>query len=70
MTAEKQRRNEYIKMFRKYPELLRIEQLCEALGGVSIKTGYKLLQEKKINSLKVGREYRVTKVDLINYLMK
>ncbi|MBQ6902164.1 MAG: helix-turn-helix domain-containing protein [Oscillospiraceae bacterium] len=70
MTAEKQRRNEYIKMFRKYPELLRIEQLCEALGGVSIKTGYKLLQEKKIDSLKVGREYRVTKVDLINYLMK
>ncbi len=68
--ANGNQRNEYLRMFRKYPDLLRIEELCEALGGISTKTGYKLLQERRINSLKVGREYRVTKVDLINYLMK
>lgn len=68
--ANNNQRNEYLRMFRKYPDLLRIEQLCEALGGISTKTGYKLLQERKINCLKVGREYRVTKVDSINYLMK
>ena len=68
--ANNNQRNEYLRMFRKYPDLLRIEQLCEALGGISTKTGYKLLQERKINCLKVGREYRATKVDSINYLMK
>lgn len=68
--ANGNQRNEYLRMFRKYPDILRIEELCDALGGISTKTGYKLLREKKINSLKVGREYRVTKVDLINYLMK
>ena len=70
MAVDNKQRCEYLRMFRKYPELLRIEQLCEALGGISTKTGYKLLRERRINSLKVGREYRVTKVDLINYLMK
>ena len=68
--ANGSQRNEYLRMFRKYPDILRIEELCDALGGISTKTGYKLLREKKINSLKVGRECRVTKVDLINYLMK
>lgn len=56
-------------MLKNYPELIRIEQLCEILGGISIKTGYKLLKEEKISSIKVGREYRVTKVDLIDFLM-
>ncbi|MBQ2931377.1 MAG: helix-turn-helix domain-containing protein [Clostridia bacterium] len=64
------KRNEYAKMLKDYPELIRIEQLCEALGGISTKTGYKLLKEKRIASLKIGREYRITKSNLIDYLMK
>ena len=38
--------------------------------GISTKTGYKMLREGKIQSIKVGREYIVTKLDLIDYLMK
>lgn len=68
--SEKKKRSEYMKMLKAYPELLRIEQLCEILGGISTKTGYKLLKDGKISSMKVGREYRVTKVDLVNYLLK
>ena len=70
MTDKRMKRNEYAKMLKDYPELIRIEQLCEALGGISTKTGYKLLKEKRIVSLKIGREYRVTKSNLIDYLMK
>ena len=70
MTDKRMKRNEYAKMLKDYPELIRIEQLCEALGGISTKTGYKLLKEKRIASLKIGREYRVTKSNLIDYLMK
>lgn len=70
MTDKRMKRNEYAKMLKDYPELIRIEQLCEALGGISTKTGYKLLKEKKISSLKIGREYRITKSNLIDYLLK
>ncbi len=70
MTDKRMKRNEYAKMLKDYPELIRIEQLCEALGGISTKTGYKLLKEKRIASLKIGREYRITKSNLIDYLMK
>jgi len=70
VTDKRMKRNEYAKMLKDYPELIRIEQLCEALGGISTKTGYKLLKEKKIASLKIGREYRITKSNLIDYLMK
>jgi len=70
VTDKRMKRNEYAKMLKDYPELIRIEQLCEALGGISTKTGYKLLKEKRIVSLKIGREYRITKSNLIDYLMK
>lgn len=56
-------------MLKTYPDVLSIEQMCEALGGISTKTGYKMLKEKKIQSVKVGRAYRITKVGLINFLL-
>ena len=70
MSAEKIKRNEYAKMLKQYPDVLKLEQMCEALGGMSTKTGYKMLKEGKINCIKVGREYRITKVDIIEYLVK
>lgn len=70
MSAEKTKRNEYAKMLKQYPDVLKLEQMCEALGGMSTKTGYKMLKEGKINCIKVGREYRITKVDIIEYLVK
>ena len=70
MTAEKRKRSDYAKMLKKYPDVLKIEQMCEALGGMSTKTGYKMLRDGRIGSVKVGREYRITKVDIIDYLMK
>ena len=54
MTDKRMKRNEYAKMLKDYPELIRIEQLCETLGGISTKTGYKLLKEKRLQALKSG----------------
>ena len=70
MTDKRMKRNEYAKMLKDYPDVLNVYQMCKALGGISTKTGYKLLKEKKIASLKIGREYRITKSNLIDYLMK
>ena len=57
----------YRVMLKKYPDVLNIKQMCEVFG-ISEKTGYKLLKENKIPSLKVGRAYRIPKVQLIRYL--
>ena len=69
MTKEKSRRTAYTKMLKAYPDILSIEQVCEILGGISTKTGYKMLKEKRIDSLKVGRSYRITKINIIDFLM-
>ena len=42
-------------------------KMCEVLG-ISTKTGYRLLREKKICCLKVGRAYRIPKAHLFTYL--
>lgn len=58
-------------IFRKYPDVVDVYQLCEMLGGthpVCTKTAYKLLREGKIKSLRVGRAYRIPKISVIQYL--
>jgi len=54
-------------MLKRYPDVLDIKQMCEILG-ISTKTGYALIQENKIESLKVGRAYRIPKPFLLSYL--
>lgn len=58
----------YQLMLKEFPDILNFEQLCSALN-VSPKTGYKILQDKKIAALKVGRSYRVPKVYVLDYLL-
>ena len=70
MTTEKRKRSDYLKLFKNMPDVLKINDVCIALGGISTKAEYKMLRDGKIQSIKVGREYRVTKLDLIDYLMK
>ena len=60
-------REAYELMLKAYPDVLTIQQMCEILG-ISTKTGYRLLREKKICCLKVGRSYRVPKAHLFTYL--
>ena len=62
------RQDAYRMMFRSYPDIVNIEQLCEMLGGISTKTGYRLLKSGKIKSLVIGRRYRIPKVNIIDYL--
>ena len=46
----------YKLMLKEYPDIMTVEQMCEVLG-ISTKTGYRLLREKKICCLKVGISY-------------
>ena len=57
----------YRSVLKEYPDILTVEEMSRALG-VSTKTGYKLLRENKIDSIKVGRSYRIPKAHLLAYL--
>lgn len=58
----------YKMMFRDYPDVVTVEQMCKMLGGISIKTGYRLLKDGIIKSFVVGRRYRIPKLYIFEYL--
>ena len=60
--------NIYEVMFSNYPDVVNIEQLCEMLGGISTKTGYRLLKSGEIKSFIIARRYRIPKICIMEYL--
>lgn len=40
------------------------------LGGINETLAYKLLKQRKIKSLKIGREYKIAKSYIIEYLLE
>ena len=69
MLNQTNRPRTYNKLLSGYPEVMNIDQMCDALGGISTRTGYKLLKEGKIKSIKVGREYRIIKTHVTDFLL-
>ena len=57
----------YQNVLKECPDILTVQSLSNVLG-VSSKTGYKLIKDGKIASVKVGRSYRVAKIHLLSYL--
>ena len=57
----------YSLMLKSYPDVMNIEQMCEVLS-ISTKTGYKLLKEQQIASLRIGKKFRIPKVHIFTYL--
>lgn len=57
----------YLTVFNDYPDVLDVAQVSQLLG-VSKKTVYRLLHNNAMESLKIGREYRVPKVNVMKYV--
>ena len=57
----------YDLMFTEYPDLVNVVQLKQMLY-IGITLAYRLVREKTIASLKVGREYKIPKRNIIAYL--
>lgn len=70
MASDKITKSAYTKMLKGYPDVLNIKQMCEILGGISTKTGYKMLNENVIESVRIGRQFRIAKISLINFMLK
>ena len=58
----------YKSMFKNYPDVVNVKQLQTMLGGISKKLVYHILQNKIIKSIKIGRQYKIAKADVILYL--
>lgn len=60
---------EYAKSLSDYPEALTAAETAEILR-VSIKTVYKLIKDNNLPAVQVGREKRIAKNQLIDYLQQ
>ena len=57
----------YQVMFTSYPDIVNINQLKDMLG-IGITLAYRLVKQNTINSLKIGREYKIPKLCVIDYI--
>ena len=58
----------YESIFKEYPDVVNVPQLCEMLGGISDKTAYRLLKSGVIKSIYVGKRYLIPKPYVLDYL--
>ena len=58
----------YQLMFSEYPDIVTVPQMCTMLGGISLKTGDRLLKKGEIESFSIGRIYRIPKISILQYL--
>ena len=60
---------EYYKtLFQEYPDVVDVRQLCQMLGGIGVKTAYRLLKSGAIKSLSIGKGYKIPKIFVLEYL--
>lgn len=57
-------------IFKNYPDVVKVKQLKQMLPKMGKNKIYELLQNKKIHSKKIGRDYYIPKVSVIKYLME
>jgi excisionase family DNA binding protein len=57
----------YCIVFKEYPDVLNVKQVSTLLG-VSPKVVYRLLHDGSLGSLKIGREFRVPKVNVMKFV--
>ncbi|NLG03791.1 MAG: helix-turn-helix domain-containing protein [Clostridia bacterium] len=57
----------YNNVFKKFPDVLSVNQLCEVLH-LSKPSVYKLLESGELKSLRVGAKYKIPKVYVMEYM--
>ena len=59
----------YELMFTSYPNVVNIQQLKNMLG-IGITLAYRLVKKGIIKAIRIGREYKIPKSNVIEYLIK
>ena len=61
--------NQTAPMFSEYPDILTVYQMKDILH-IGLTLAYKLLKSGEIKHRKIGRDYKIPKQSVINYLEK
>ncbi len=54
-------------IFQEYPDVVSVEQLCKMLR-IGRNTAYRLLKSGAIQAIRIGRQYRIPKKQVIQYM--
>lgn len=57
----------YRLVFKEYPDVLDVAQVSQLLG-VCDKTVYKLIGDGSLPTMRIGRQHRITKVNIMKYM--
>ena len=57
-------------MFDDYPDVVDVSGLRAMLGNIGRQTAYELLRKGTIKAIKVGKLYRIPKINVIAFLTK
>ncbi len=63
----KNNKNERQELFTNYPDILSVQQLMELLQIGKV-LAYRLIDTKKVKAIKIGREYKVLKNSIIEFI--
>ena len=55
-------------MFADYPDVVDVSGLRSMLGNIGKKTAYELVRKGTIKAIKVGKLYRIPKINVIAFL--
>ena len=63
-----QNNNHTQEMFADYPDVVDVSGLQSMLGNIGRQTAYELLRKGTIKAIKVGKLYRIPKINVIAFL--
>ena len=57
----------YTQIFTDYPDVVTVTDLCEMLK-ICRRTAYKMLHDQQIDSFRIGRDYKIPKIYVLDYI--
>ena len=57
-------------MFANYPDVVDVSGLQSMLGNIGRQTAYELVRKGTIKAIKVGKLYRIPKINVIAFLIR
>ena len=57
-------------MFSNYPDVVDVSGLQSMIGGIGKQTAYELVRKGTIKAIKIGKLYRIPKINVIAFLTK
>lgn len=68
--TKKSKKAYYNNLFKDYPDVVKVNDLRKMLPKMGKDKIYNLLRKEEISSKRIGRDYYILKINVINYLIE